>query len=187
MHSVRLVPFALKSAGIVSSIYQGLSGFFSVAVEKVSIDYHASFDANRDQYHSTELLRCLLNHFPDKRVKVLGITSLDLFIPILTFVFGEAQLDGTVAVVSSHRLRPQFYGLKPDDALMAQRAVKEAIHELGHTFGLVHCPYYECVMHSSPSVEEIDLKSEAFCPECEQAFAIKKEQPPYYPPAAANE
>jgi len=93
MHSVRLVPFALKSAGIVSSIYQGLSGLFSVAVEKVSIDYHASFDANRDQYHSTELLRCLLNHFPDKRVKVLGITSLDLFIPILTFVFGEAQLD----------------------------------------------------------------------------------------------
>ncbi len=187
MYPLRIVPFSVDRADIVSWIYQGLRSTFDVIIENLPVDYDSTFNQERNQYNSTALIHCLLNHYPDKGAKVLGVTSLDLHIPILTFVFGEAQLDGTVAVVSSYRLKPEFYGLPHDDALLAERLVKESFHELGHTFGLVHCPYYECVMHSSTYVEEIDLKRPAFCPECQKTFEKKNDQPPYYSPAAANE
>jgi len=91
---------------------------------------------------------------------------LDLFIPILTFVFGEAQLDGPAAVVSASRLCPTFYGLPPDHELLYQRLAKEAIHELAHTFGLVHCQNQTCVLSSSSYAENIDLKEGRFCMRC---------------------
>jgi archaemetzincin len=100
---------------------------------------------------------------------VLGVTAQDLFIPILTFVFGEAQLGpgpAAAAVASLHRLRQEFYGLPPDPALARDRLLKEALHELGHTLGLRHCHDYRCVMSSSHAVENIDLKLAEFCPDC---------------------
>jgi len=100
---------------------------------------------------------------------VLGVADSDLFIPILTFVFGEAQLgpaDATAALVSMYRLRQEFYGMPPDPETLSARLLKEALHELGHTFGLRHCADYRCVMSSSPSVENIDLKLAQFCPAC---------------------
>ena len=86
--------------------------------------------------------------------------------PILTFVFGEAQLNNTCAVVSSHRLRQEFYGLPASPELLRERLRKEAVHELGHTFGLTHCRDYECVMAASHAVERIDLKGSHFCGHC---------------------
>ncbi|MBI4429387.1 MAG: hypothetical protein HY562_09750, partial [Ignavibacteriales bacterium] len=100
--------------------------------------------------------------------KILCITALDLFVPVLTFVFGEAQLDGSAAIVSSHRLDESFYGLPKNQEILEHRLLKEAVHELGHTYGLVHCHDYECVMHSSTSVEEIDVKGTTFCTRCNQ-------------------
>jgi len=97
---------------------------------------------------------------------VLGITGHDLYIPILTFVFGEAQMGGPCSVVSSHRLRQEFYGLPPDRKLLANRLLTECVHELGHTLDLTHCRDYQCVMASSHAVEWIDLKESRFCPEC---------------------
>ena len=88
------------------------------------------------------------------------------FIPILTFVFGEARLNGRCAVVSSYRLDNRFYGLPNNPALMEARLLKEAIHELGHTYGLLHCHNPGCVMKSSTYVEEIDFKSSRFCGTC---------------------
>lgn len=79
-------------------------------------------------------------------------------------MFGEAQLEGTAAIVSSHRLDETLYGLPKNQELLEERLLKEAIHDLGHTFGLVHCHDYSCVMHSSASVEEIDIKGASFCP-----------------------
>jgi archaemetzincin len=97
---------------------------------------------------------------------LLAVLPHDLFIPILTFVFGEAELGGTAAVVSYHRLESQRYGLPANPALLTERFRKEALHELGHTLGLFHCPDQGCVMHSSTSVDEIDLKGGDFCGEC---------------------
>jgi archaemetzincin len=102
----------------------------------------------------------------------LGVTDLDLYIPVLTFVFGEAQLAGGRAVVSTLRLRQEFYGLPADPELLGERLLKEALHELGHTYGLRHCPDYTCVMSSSNGVERIDLKSAEFCPTCAQLMLI---------------
>lgn len=91
---------------------------------------------------------------------------MDLYIPVLTFVFGEAQLTNGGAVVSTHRLRQEFYGLPADSDLLHDRLLKESLHELGHTYGLRHCPDYTCVMSSSNGVERVDLKSADFCPLC---------------------
>ena len=98
--------------------------------------------------------------------RVLCVIGVDLFAPVLTYVFGEAQLDGRAAVVSIHRLRSELYGLPADDDLLSRRLEKEALHELGHTYGLLHCRLQSCVMHASTYVEEIDLKSAAFCDAC---------------------
>jgi archaemetzincin len=91
---------------------------------------------------------------------------MDLYIPVLTFVFGEAQLTNGGAVVSAHRLRQEFYGMPSDTELLQERLLKESLHELGHTYGLRHCPDYSCVMSSSNGVERIDLKGADFCPNC---------------------
>jgi archaemetzincin len=129
-------------------------------------DPELAFDASRGQYNSRVLLAHLLREEGPQPERILGVTGVDLFIPVLTFVFGEAQLGGRAAVVSTHRLASERYGLPPSPALLRQRLAKEAIHELGHTYGLVHCHEPRCVMQSSTYVEEIDLKGERFCPAC---------------------
>jgi len=94
------------------------------------------------------------------------VTGVDLFIPVLTFVFGEAQLGGRAAVVSTFRLRSEAYGLPPDPELLLARLTREVLHELGHTYGLVHCTDSACVMASTTYVEQIDLKGPSFCTGC---------------------
>jgi len=137
-----------------------------VSVRRPWFDPEASFDSSRGQYNSSRFLAQLLSDQSESATKILGITSVDLFIPVLTYVFGEAQVDGRAAIVSIHRLRSEAYGLPPDDTLLARRLEKEAVHELGHTFGLVHCFEPQCVMNTSTYVEEIDLKSAEFCRKC---------------------
>lgn len=123
------------------------------------------FDARRDQYRSDLLIGQLKRAFAYD-TRVIGVTELDLFIPVLTFVFGEAELGGHAAVVSTFRLRNELYGLPADPDLMEARLVKEAMHELGHTFGLLHCQHTACVMQTSPYAELVDLKPADFCTEC---------------------
>ncbi len=125
-----------------------------------------AFHAERQQYHSSQILEKLQRSATAQTWRLLGVTRSDLYIPILTFVFGEAQLEGRCAVVSTHRLRQEFYGLPANQALLRERLLKEAIHELGHTLGLHHCESYRCVMAAAHSVEWIDLKNATFCPTC---------------------
>jgi archaemetzincin len=137
-----------------------------VRIQRPWFDPEVPFDPSRGQYNSTVFLAQLLRgHAPDA-VRVLGVTSVDLFVPVLTFVYGEAQLDGRVAVASLHRLRAEAYGLPQDDSLLYQRLLKESVHELGHTYGLIHCTTPGCVMQPSTYVEEIDLKTAEFCRGC---------------------
>ena len=125
-----------------------------------------AFHPVRLQYHSTEILGRLRAFVQPDTWRLLAVTELDLYIPILTFVFGEAQVGDSCAIVSAHRLRQEFYGLPPDDFLLRERLIKEAVHELGHTLRLPHCDDYGCVMAGSHAVEWIDLKGSAFCRRC---------------------
>lgn len=125
-------------------------------------------DAARQQYYSTAILQ-RLERACDPDARVLGVTTCDLFVPVLTFVFGEAQLDGNCAAVSLARLREESYGLPASEALLRERLLKEAVHELGHTFGLRHCVDWRCVMTSSHAVERLDVKTADFCAQCRKA------------------
>jgi archaemetzincin len=127
-----------------------------------------AFDGGRRQYNSTLFLRALGARVNESRARVLGITERDLFIPMLTFVFGQAQLEGAVALVSTARLRQEFYSLTPDPELLRARLHKEVAHEMGHTLGLVHCPDKTCVMSLSTAILHVDRKQAGFCVSCRQ-------------------
>lgn len=133
-----------------------------------------TFDMGRSQYNSSKILLQLISDPPANTIKILGVVNVDLFIPILTFVFGEAQLRGIGSLVSLHRLNNKFYGLPSDRTILTERLIKEAIHELGHNFGLVHCPNQKCVMKSSTYVEDIDFKSQTLCDRCKEELQSMK-------------
>jgi archaemetzincin len=125
-----------------------------------------AYDPSRGQYQSVELLKALVQAAPVDTARLLGVTEVDLAIPMLSFLFGQAQLDGTIALVSLCRLRQEFYGLPPDEEVLRERAVKEALHELGHTFGLTHCEQAECVMSLATHIGLVDRKSQRYCARC---------------------
>jgi len=174
MRIISLVPIGPVERALLGALAEGLAERLRVACALAPRGLEAEFAHNplRRQYHSTEILRKLLEPCPGDTWKVLGVTELDLYIPILTFVFGEAQLSAGCAVVSAHRLRQEFYGLPEDTDLLRQRLLKEALHELGHTYGLRHCADYTCVMSASYGVERIDLKRPDFCPACAAALRV---------------
>lgn len=124
------------------------------------------FDPARGQYESTGILRLLAREHAGFRGRVLGLTEADLYVPMLSFLFGHAQLGGTVALVSLARLRQEFYGMRPDPELLLDRLLKEAAHELGHAFGMRHCGNAQCCMALSTAIEQVDAKDEDFCGGC---------------------
>jgi archaemetzincin len=136
-------------------------------------DPEVAFDASRGQHNSRIMLTQLLETASRKADRILGVTSVDLFIPVLTYVFGEAQLDGRAAVISFHRLDNQVYGLPPAPDVLFDRLCKEALHELGHTYNLLHCHDDRCVMASSTYVEGIDLKLGQFCRSCLEMIRVR--------------
>jgi archaemetzincin len=165
---VQIVPIGKVDPALLDylalALPAGVGG--SCTVVPKPVDPRDAFDARRQQYNSTQLLT-LLSAVPlAEGGRTLGVADVDLFIPILTFVFGEAQLGGRAAVFSATRLKQEYYGLPKDDVLFYGRCEKEALHELGHTQGLVHCPLYACVMHYSNSVEDVDVKGASWCPDC---------------------
>jgi archaemetzincin len=179
MSAILVVPIGPLPPELLTPLPLTLEQAFHLPVRldpKLQIDPSAAFDESRNQYYSTRLISFLLDQIPAGGGKILGVCSSDLFVPVLTYVFGEAQLNGRVAVVSSYRLDDERYGLPQNQPLLQERLVKEAVHELGHTFGLVHCHNQDCVMHSSSGVEEIDLKSSAFCESCRSVLGEECEK-----------
>lgn len=128
-------------------------------------DIDFALDKGRGQYHSTPILKELASRAPASAIKVLAITDVDLFIPILTHVYGEAQLRGKACIISTSRLKEGLPLMNTQETFFA-RVFKEAIHELGHTFNLLHCPDPACIMHYCRSEEDVDRKSEEFCRYC---------------------
>ena len=175
MARVAIVPLGGLNGSLVSALGARLGESLPLDVELVTRgpDPASAYDPARGQFHSTELLEMQATSLPvEGGDRLLGVIDRDLFVPILTFVFGEAQLRGTAAVLSLTRLSPSFYGMPPDPEVLLDRAEKEAIHEVGHTFGLVHCPEVRCVMRASTSAEEVDLKPSRFCRSCSNAMGL---------------
>ena len=125
-----------------------------------------AYDSFRDQYDAD----VLVNHISDveRGGKVLGITKNDLFYRRRNYVFGLAHLGGQGCVISTHRLKVVPYGdiSTSSEEIAAARICTEAVHEIGHTFGLDHCDNSHCAMSFSPTVHEVDRKDQTLCANC---------------------
>jgi archaemetzincin len=152
---------------IVSKEFNDSSIVTASPIKEISYQF---FDKQRKQWKSNDILQWLSDKYnkPSSKsmTKILAICDFDAYSGRLNFVFGEAYVDGSMSAIYLPRLRQEFYGLKPDESLFYQRIVKEAVHELGHAFGLNHCKNIKCVMHFSNSLSDTDIKTSQFCNVC---------------------
>jgi len=168
MNVVHLLPVGTIGVSLLEDLREGISRRLPVRCEilPLKLDPAPSYHPERQQFHSSEILQRMQSLVRPRDWRFLAVAEVDLYIPILKYVFGEAQMGGPCAVVSTFRLRQEFYGLDRDDALLRERLLKEGIHELGHTLSLRHCQDYQCAMASSHSVEWIDLRDNQLCDAC---------------------
>ena len=148
-----------------------------VSIEHNHLDMGEYYDPMRRQYDGNRILRELDRSSHQRYDKVIGLYRVDLFIPILTYIFGQAELKGRVGIASLFRLRNEHYGMKKDDSLLLERFSKVVNHELGHLFGLVHCHTPSCLMRSSTYVEDLDQKSHKLCAKCRREIGLVQEIP----------
>lgn len=134
----------------------------------------SSYNSEREQYYSSPLLSYLKRSFGRGSGLILGVIDKDLYVPQLNFVFGEAELNGEAAIISLTRLRQEFYGHPENENIFYQRAIKEAVHEIGHVFGLHHCSNPKCVMFFSNSLSDTDRKGKHFCKDCSEKLSLIK-------------
>ena len=165
---INLVPCGMVPPALLDYLVDGLKKGLAAEVtqvEKVTVPSGA-YDPRRRQYRAEAFLPLLTPYRTGDKRLVLGVTGVDLFVPELNFVFGLADSLHKWAIISTARLQPEFYGLPSNPQLIKKRALKEAIHELGHLLGLGHCPNPACVMFFSNSLGDTDRKGPSFCPEC---------------------
>jgi archaemetzincin len=172
LQNITLISFGYFGKEILEKAAETVSQEFicPVSIKEGHLDLSEFYDPARRQYNGNNLLKEVDSFsFPDS-IKTLGIFNIDLFIPILTFIFGQAFLGGRTGIASMYRLDNERYGMVGDNQILLDRFSKEVIHELGHTFGLIHCPNPTCVMRSSTYVEDIDQKSQNLCFRCRDEF-----------------
>jgi archaemetzincin len=171
---ITLISFGYFRKDILEVIAEAVKHQFllSVIFREGHLDLSEFYDPARRQYNGNRLLKQVDAEFASDASKTLGLFSVDLFIPILTYIFGQAALNGRTGIASLYRLSNERYGIEPDDKLLLERFTKEVIHELGHTFGLMHCIIPSCVMRSSTYVEDIDQKEQHLCLRCREEYKI---------------
>jgi archaemetzincin len=154
---------------VLHAIVNALEGSFSnISVNNSQLSFPvplSAYNRKRGQYRSS----LVLNEVKKRQVnsfKVLGVTEFDLFAPGRDFVFGEAEVSGKAGIMSLYRLRHAKHGIPADDRTFLTRCKTEAIHEVGHMFGFIHCRDPNCVMFSSKKVKDTDRKGTAFCIDC---------------------
>ena len=130
----------------------------------------SAFEKNRMQYDAGRVLAHLEHIARSDCTKLIGITAVDLFVPIFTHVFGEACQGGRAALVSTFRLAGPAKNDGASPALIYERTAKVALHELGHLFNLTHCDDQLCLMHFAGDLEELDNSRIGFCRYCRAYF-----------------
>lgn len=135
-------------------------------IASCKVDISSYYNPSRRQYDANGIMKSISGYATNKDIKVLGILRVDLFVTILTYIFGQAELGGSCGVASLYRLRNELYGLEIDNKLLVERFRKVVLHEAGHLHGLIHCHNQICIMRSSTYVEDIDQKERAFCHSC---------------------
>lgn len=165
--NIIIAPIGNLEAKLIDLVAREVHRFFGYSsnIQPLLKNVDFAFESSRRQYYSTPILERLSELAPPHTIKVLAITRVDLFIPILTHVYGEAQLGGTSCIISTSRLA-EGLGLGRRESF-SRRVVKEAIHELGHTFNLRHCKDRSCGMHYCRTIEDVDGKSGQFCRYCQ--------------------
>lgn len=169
MKTILLIRIGRVDAWIVKEIALAIEETFPFKAEigePVILPANA-LNPKRRQYYSTIILE-ELSKTERKSDLILGITDEDLYVPQLNFVFGEAHILKGIAVISLTRLRQEFYRLRPNEKLFRERAIKEAIHEIGHLCGLEHCHDKRCIMFFSNSIRDTDIKGPGFCKSCKE-------------------
>lgn len=168
MRLVHLLAVGKIDRSLLESVRESLPRCLPVRCEILAstLDPAAAYHPERQQFHSSEILQRMHSTVSQSAWRLLAVADVDLYIPILRYVFGEAQIGGPCAVVSACRLRQEFYGLDPDEELLRDRLLKECVHELGHTLDVRHCQDYRCAMASSHAVEWIDLRQSSLCDSC---------------------
>ena len=165
-----LIPLTRINSHILKILKQSLEQTFNcpaeIKAQISSLDY--AYEPKRKQYLAPLLLSTLRGFKMEPGDRCLGIVDVDLYSSGLNFVFGEADVGSAVAIISLYRLRQECYGLPQDKGLFQDRAIKEAVHELGHTYYLSHCRDIKCVMHFSNSLTDTDIKGASFCQKCQQ-------------------
>jgi archaemetzincin len=166
MTNLNLVCLDFQECYLLASLKSSLVDILSypIILREDKLNVENFFEPDRGQYDAGGILSSYAGS--DSGERTILITSVDLYIPIFTFVFGLAKLNGPTGIVSAHRLRPEFYGLPPDDNLLKARLLKEIIHEFGHLLNLRHCSNYSCVMASSNTADDLDIKGDHFCKSC---------------------
>lgn len=168
LKNITLLSFGYFDQEVLEKIVPDLSREFSFPVKTKTgnLDLSEFYDPARRQYNGTSILLKINEQYASDSSKTLGLFNIDLFIPILTYIFGQALLSGRIGIASIYRLSNDRYGIKTDDTILLERFRKEVIHELGHMFGLIHCIDPTCVMRSSTYVEDIDQKGHRLCHNC---------------------
>jgi len=162
-----ILPLKLSNETLLKDLLIRLRLVFDkVEVLNTVIDIEHTYSAQRRQFYSTKIIESVKNTNPVPEGFVLILTDMDLFIPVLTHIYGEAELEGRYSIVSLCRLHEEFYTSETNPSLLLERSYKEIIHELGHNVGLRHCRDWRCVMHSSSGIEEVDIKGYLFCADC---------------------
>jgi len=175
MEGIIIIPIGKVDSEVLRDIADALKKASHCKVEikhEIPIPQDA-LNAQRKQYHSSTILKKIKSMKPENVNRALGVIDADLYVPELNFVFGEADIySGVAAVISLTRLRQEFYGLNPDKRLFHLRAIKEAIHEIGHTYGLGHCQNSQCIMYFSNTIKDTDKKGPGFCNTCRRKLNL---------------
>jgi archaemetzincin len=168
-----VIVFAIAPAGEVDLEAIEYAGVCLGAIPGVTVrrlepfpPYDETYDPARGQYSSTLILQSVQPLRPPEASRLLVLTEHDIFIPMLSFVYGQAQLGGHAAVLSFARLRQEFYSLPPNRPLFLLRVRKEVLHESGHTLGLTHCEDRLCTMSLSTNIQQLDAKGSGYCDDC---------------------